>query len=135
MSTANECKPVDILLVEDNEGDARLTTEALEDSKVPTPSTTCATGRRPSPSCASRGRYAGAPTPDIILLDLNLPRKNGREVLQDIKSDPALKHIPVVVLTISSDEEDILRAYRPARELLHHQAHQPGPVPRGRPVG
>ena len=84
-----------------------------------------------------QGPYANAPRPDLILLDLNLPRKDGREVLAEIKADPELKRIPVVVLTTSRAEEDILRVLRPPRQLLHHQAgrlrpvHQRGAIHRG----
>ena len=76
------------------------------------------------------GKYADAPRPDLILLDLNLPKKDGREVLHEIKTDDALKRIPVVVLTTSKAEEDVLRSLRPARQLLHHEAGRPRAVHR-----
>ena len=100
--------PVEVLLVEDNPGDVRLTREALRDAKV-----------RNTLHVASDGveamaflRRADAPRPDVILLDLNLPKMNGREVLQEIKRDPALQDIPVVVLTTSQAEQDIVESYR-----------------------
>jgi len=103
--------PVKILLVEDSPGDIRLTKEALKESKVANELITMTNGQEAVDYLYRRGRYADAPVPDIILLDLNLPRKDGREVLKEIKSDKNLKKIPVVVLTISKDEQDILKAY------------------------
>ncbi len=81
-----------------------------------------------------QGPFENEKTPDLILLDLDLPRMDGREVLEKIKSDDKLKRIPVVILTISKDEEDILRSYNLSRELLHHQTDRPQTVPRGRPL-
>ncbi len=104
-------KPIEILLVEDNEGDARLAKEALQDSKVMNNIHHVPDGIEAMDFLHRKGKYKDVPRPDLILLDLNLPRKDGREVLADIKNDESLKRIPVVVLTISSDEQDILRTY------------------------
>ncbi len=104
-------KVVDILLVEDNPGDARLTQEALKDSKIRNTLSIVEDGVEAIAFLHRQGKYADAPRPDLILLDLNLPRKSGREVLSEIKQDDDLKSIPVVVLTISKAEEDICRAY------------------------
>ncbi|MCX6249162.1 MAG: response regulator [Bacteroidetes bacterium] len=104
-------RPIEILLVEDNEGDARLAREALQDSKVINNIHHVMDGIEAMDFLYHRGRYQDAPRPDLILLDLNLPRKDGREVLEDIKKDESLKRIPVVALTISSDEQDILKTY------------------------
>lgn len=104
--------PIDILLVEDNPGDARLTREALAMSAVKNRLHHVKDGDEALAFLRHSGAYADAPTPDLVLLDLNLPRRNGREVLEDIKHDPRLMHIPVVVLTSSEAEEDILRSYR-----------------------
>jgi two-component system, chemotaxis family, response regulator Rcp1 len=104
-------KPIEILLVEDSEGDARLAREALKESKIMNNVHHVVDGVEAMDFLYKKGKYINAPCPDIILLDLNLPRKDGREVLAEIKNDKDLKRIPVVVLTISSDEEDILRTY------------------------
>jgi CheY-like chemotaxis protein len=105
-------KPIDILLVEDNPGDARLTREALAVSKVKNTLHHVRDGEEAIAFLRREGAHAQAPQPDMILLDLNLPRRDGREVLEDIKRDPRLVHIPVVILTSSQAEEDILRSYR-----------------------
>ncbi|MCC7044528.1 MAG: response regulator [Acidobacteria bacterium] len=105
-------KSVDILLVEDNPGDARLTREALAHSSMPSTLYDVRDGEQAMAFLRRQGPYASAPTPRLVLLDLNLPRLGGREVLEDMKRDPALQHIPVVVLTSSEAEEDILRSYR-----------------------
>jgi CheY-like chemotaxis protein len=105
-------KPIEILLVEDNPGDARLTREALAMSKIRNNLHLARDGEEALAFLRHEGRFAGAPEPDLILLDLNLPRRSGREVLEDVKKDEALKHIPVVVLTSSQAEEDIMRSYR-----------------------
>jgi two-component system, chemotaxis family, response regulator Rcp1 len=105
-------KPIEILLVEDNPGDARLTREALAHSKVKNNLHHAKDGEEAIAFLRRQGPYADAPTPDLVLLDLNLPRRDGREVLEDIKNDPALMTIPVVILTSSQAEEDILRSYR-----------------------
>lgn len=101
----------DILLVEDNPGDVRLTIEALRDAKVHNALHVAADGVEAMAFLRREGRYAEAPRPDLVLLDLNLPRKDGREVLAEIKGDPALRRIPVVVLTTSQAEQDVLRSY------------------------
>ena len=105
-------KPIEILLVEDNPGDARLTREALTHSKVRNRLHHVRDGEEALAFLRRQGRFADAPAPDLVLLDLNLPRRDGREVLEDIKGDPQLMHIPVVVLTSSQADEDILRSYR-----------------------
>jgi len=107
----NGSKVVEILLIEDNVGDARLAKEALSDAKVRNNLSWVADGVEGIAFLRREGSYANAPRPDLILLDLNLPRKDGREVLSEIKSDDKFKRIPVVILTTSQAEEDILRAY------------------------
>jgi CheY-like chemotaxis protein len=102
---------VEILLVEDNPGDERLTREALKEGKVYSNLHWVKDGVEAMEFLQQKGKYKDAPRPDIILLDLNLPKKDGREVLQDIKSDENLRRIPVVVLTTSKAEEDVLRSY------------------------
>ena len=104
-------QPVEILLVEDNPGDARLTQEALRDGKVYNKLTVVPDGVEAMAYLRREGRYAGARQPDLILLDLNLPKKDGREVLQEIKADERLRRIPVVVLTSSNAEQDVLKSY------------------------
>ena len=104
-------KPVEILLVEDNPGDARLALEALKDSKIRNSLSHVKDGVEALAFLRQQGDYAAAPRPDLILLDLNLPRKDGRQVLAEIKQDPDLQSIPVVILTISKDEEDVLETY------------------------
>ncbi len=104
-------QPVEILLVEDNPGDARLTQEALKDGKVYNKLTVVPDGVEAMAYLRREGRYAGAAQPDLILLDLNLPKKDGREVLQEIKADEQLRRIPVVVLTSSNAEQDVLKSY------------------------
>ncbi len=111
MSTKKTGVPVDILLVEDNSGDARLAREALKDSKLLNNLSHVADGEEAIAFLRRQGRHAAAPRPDLILLDLNLPGKDGREVLAEIKADESLKRIPVVILTVSSAEEDIFKAY------------------------
>jgi len=103
--------PVEILLVEDNPGDVRLTEEALKESKVLNNLHVAEDGVEALEFLRKEGRHADAPHPDLILLDLNLPKKDGRELLEEIKSHDDLKRIPVVVLTTSRAEEDILRMY------------------------
>jgi len=104
-------KVVDLLLVEDNPGDVRLTEEALRDAGMPIHLSVAADGVEAVDFLHRRGKYKNAPRPDLILLDLNLPKKNGPEVLSDIKSDPDLKRIPVLVMTTSSEQDDIQKAY------------------------
>lgn len=105
-------KAIEILLVEDNPGDARLTREALAMSKLRNNLHLARDGEEALAFLRREGRFAGAPAPDLILLDLNLPRRSGREVLEEVKKDVALMHIPVVVLTSSQAEEDIMRSYQ-----------------------
>lgn len=103
--------PIEILLVEDNPGDVRLTIEALKEGKVRNRLSVARDGVEALAFLRRQGAYADAARPDLILLDLNLPRKDGREVLAEIKVDLALRRIPVVVLTTSKAEEDVLRTY------------------------
>jgi chemotaxis family two-component system response regulator Rcp1 len=103
--------PVQILLVEDNPADVRLTLEALKEGKIANNLNIAYDGVEALEFLRKLGKYADAPTVDLILLDLNLPRKDGREVLAEIKADDDLKRIPVVVMTTSKAEEDILRSY------------------------
>ena len=107
----HENRPVEILLVEDNPGDERLTREALKEGKVYSNLHWVKDGVEAIEFLRRSGRYKDVPRPDIILLDLNLPKKDGREVLAEIKEDSHLRRIPVVVLTTSKAEEDILRTY------------------------
>jgi len=104
-------QPVEILLVEDNLGDARLATEALKEAKVRNTLHIVGDGVEALLFLRKEGKYSQSPRPHVILLDLNLPKKDGREVLAEIKNDADLKRIPVVILTISKAEEDILKAY------------------------
>ena len=104
-------KLVQILLVEDNPEEVLLTKETLKDAKVANEVHVAEDGERALRFARQQGEYASAPRPDLILLDLNLPRKDGRQVLAEIKADPALRYIPVVILTSSEAESDIARAY------------------------
>jgi len=104
-------RPIEILLVEDNPGDVRLTREALTANKIRNTLHVVADGVQALAFLRKQGKHANAPRPNLILLDLNLPKKDGREVLAEIKGDPDLRRIPVVVLTTSGAEEDILKAY------------------------
>ncbi len=104
-------RPIEILLVEDNPGDVRLTVESLKESKVRNNLHIARDGVEAMAFLRRQGGRVGAVRPDLILLDLNLPRMDGREVLAEIKSDPKLKTIPVVVLTTSRSEQDVLRSY------------------------
>ena len=103
--------PIEILLVEDNAGDVRLTQEAFRSCKIVNRLTVVSDGVEALALLRRQGHYADAPRPDVILLDLNLPRKDGREVLAEVKEDPDLKRIPVVIVTSSSAEQDVLRSY------------------------
>ncbi len=107
----SEGKTVEILLIEDNPGDARLAQEAIRDSKVRNRLSWVSDGIEAMAFLRKQGKYSDAPRPDLILLDLNLPRKDGREVLAEVKGDAQLRRIPIVVLTTSQAEEDILKAY------------------------
>lgn len=104
-------RPIEILLVEDSPGDVRLTREALLDAKIANNLHVAVDGDVALDFLRRRAPHENAPSPDLVLLDLNLPRKDGREVLAEIKSDPALKRIPVVVLTTSQAERDIVESY------------------------
>jgi len=104
--------PIDILLVEDNPGDARLTREALRDAKVRNNLHVAPDGVEALAFLRRQGKHTAVPKPDLILLDLNLPKKDGREVLEEIKQDDQLRHIPVVILTTSQAERDIAESYR-----------------------
>jgi len=115
--------PVEILLVEDNPGDVRLTKEALKEGKVYSNLHWAKDGVEALQFLKREGKHDKAPRPDIILLDLNLPKKDGREVLAVIKKDNVLKHIPVVVLTTSEAEEDVLKSYE-----LHANCYVTKPV-------
>jgi CheY-like chemotaxis protein len=103
--------PIEILLVEDNPGDVRLTLEALKEAKVHNRLSNVGDGVQAMAYLRQEGRFAQAPRPDLVLLDLNLPKMDGREVLFEIKRDPKLRRIPVVVLTTSKSEQDILQSY------------------------
>jgi two-component system, chemotaxis family, response regulator Rcp1 len=111
MKQQDNGKVVDILLVEDNEGDARLAKEAMRDSKIRNTLHHVSDGEEAMAFLRKEGKYANVPRPDLVLLDLNLPKKDGRQVLAEIKNDDVLKRIPVVILTVSSAEEDILKTY------------------------
>ena len=116
-------KALEILLVEDNPADVRLTQEAFRDGKIHNTLAVVKDGVEAMEFLRRQGRFKDVPRPDIILLDLNLPRKDGREVLEEIKSDEILKRIPVVVLTTSKAEEDVVRTYN-----LHANCYVTKPV-------
>lgn len=116
-------RPVEILLVEDNPGDVRLTREAMREGRVLNRLSVVGDGVEAMEFLRRSGPYVEAPRPDLILLDLNLPRKDGREVLSEIKRDGDLKSIPVVILTTSEAEQDILRTYQ-----LHANCYITKPV-------
>ena len=111
MSTRTGNRPIEILLVEDNPGDVRLTVEALKEGRVHVNLNVVRDGVEALMYLRREGTHAEARRPDLVLLDLNLPRKDGREVLSEVKADPALRRIPIVVLTTSAAEQDILRTY------------------------
>lgn len=119
-------QPIEILLVEDNPADVRLTREAMRDSKIRNHLSVVTDGEQALAFLRREGKFADAILPDLILLDLNLPRKDGREVLAEIKGDPLLRLIPVVVLTTSQAEADILRTYQ-----LHANCYVTKPVDLG----
>lgn len=104
--------PIDVLLVEDSPGDVRLTREALRDAKVALALHVASDGLEAMEFLRSEGRFSGVPRPNLILLDLNLPKLDGREVLQAIKGDPSLMSIPVVILTTSESQADVMRSYQ-----------------------
>jgi CheY-like chemotaxis protein len=111
MNNEESSKTIEILLVEDNPADIRLAQEAFKDAKVRNILHTVGDGVEAMAFLRRQGKYADVARPDLILLDLNLPKKDGREVLAEIKTDERLKLIPVVILTVSKDEEDILKTY------------------------
>jgi chemotaxis family two-component system response regulator Rcp1 len=115
--------PIEILLVEDNPADVRLTQEALRESKLANNLHTVGDGVEALRFLRRDGDHAGAPRPDLVLLDLNLPRMGGREVLEEVKADPDLRRIPVVILTTSEAEQDVVRSYE-----LHANAYVRKPV-------
>ena len=117
------CRPIEILMVEDNPGDVRLTMEALKEAKVRNNLHTVVDGVEALAFLRREEGFAEAPRPDLVLLDLNLPRMNGREVLAEIKEDPDLRRIPVVILTISQAEQDIVKSYN-----LHANCYITKPV-------
>ena len=119
----SEPSEIDVLLVEDDEGDVLMTREAFEHHKLRNQLHVVPDGVEAIAFLRREGKHEGAPRPGLILLDLNLPRKDGREVLEEIKSDETLRSIPVVVLTTSQAEEDILRSYN-----LHANAYVAKPV-------
>ncbi len=123
MAIPNLVKPIEILLVEDNPGDVRLTIEALKEAKVINHLTVLKDGVEALAFLRRQAPYAAAPRPHLILLDLNLPKMDGREVLAAIKADDSVKHIPVVVLTTSQDEQDVLKSYN-----LHANCYISKPV-------
>ncbi|MGW0790665.1 response regulator [Streptomyces sp. NPDC002911] len=116
-------KPIEVLLVEDDPGDELMTREAFEDNKIRNTLHVVRDGQEALDFLYRQGKYGDAPRPDLVLLDLNLPKYDGRQVLERIKTDPELALIPVVVLTTSSAEEDILRSYK-----LHANAYVTKPV-------
>src|SRR5271170_4878827 len=118
-----DAMPIEVLLVEDSPGDVRLTREAFKDAKVHINLHVAPDGAEAMDFLNRAGKHSNVPRPDLILLDLNLPKKDGREVLDEIKQSPALKSIPVVVLTTSSSDADILRSYR-----LHANCYITKPV-------
>jgi len=123
MAYLNALKPVDVLLVEDDEGDVLMTREAFEFHKIRNPLHVVTDGEQALRFMRRTGPFAGAPRPGLILLDVNLPRVSGLEVLAELKQDPELCVVPVVMLTTSQAEEDILRSYK-----LHANAYVSKPV-------
>ncbi len=121
--TGTDPAPLEVLLVEDSPGDVRLTREAFKDAKVHINMNVAVDGAEAMEFLERSGKYADAPRPDLILLDLNLPKKDGREVLKEIKESTTLGSIPVVILTTSASEADILRSYR-----LHANCYITKPV-------
>lgn len=116
-------QPIDILLVEDDPGDELMTREAFEDNKIGNTLHVTRDGQEALDFLFRRGEHTDAPRPDLILLDLNLPKYSGRQILEKIRADPDLTDLPVVILTTSSAEEDVLRSYQ-----LHANAYVTKPV-------
>ncbi|MCO1581267.1 response regulator [Crossiella sp. SN42] len=123
MIEPSDIRPIEVLLVEDDPGDVLMTTEAFEENKVGNRLHVVSDGVEAMAFLRREGKYADAPRPDLVLLDLNLPKMDGREVLTAIKGDPQLRRIPVVILTTSEAEEDVLRSYQ-----LHANAYVTKPV-------
>jgi len=123
MSLKNGLKAVEILLIEDNPGDVRLTIEALKESKILNNLHVAVDGIEAMSYLNREGKFKDEPRPDLIILDLNLPKKDGREVLEEIKEDESLKKIPVVILTTSEAEQDIIKSYE-----LHANCYITKPV-------
>ena len=123
MTDRSNGKPIEILLVEDNPGDVRLVVESFKEAKVSNNLSVVGNGEEALAFLRRNGAYTNAPKPDLILLDLNLPKKDGREVLAEIKQDPCLRLIPVVIVTSSDAERDIVRSYE-----LHANAYVTKPV-------
>lgn len=122
-TTDKESRQIEILLIEDNPGDARLTQEAMRAAKMTNVLHVVEDGVQAMEFLRQRSRFKDAPRPDLILLDLNLPKKDGRAVLAEVKADPDLRRIPVVVLTTSRSEEDVMQAYD-----MHANAYVTKPV-------
>jgi CheY-like chemotaxis protein len=120
---AEAVRPIEVLLVEDDEGDVLMTREALDEGKVLNRLNVVGDGVEAVAYLRQDGAYADAARPDLVLLDLNLPRRDGRQVLEEVKNDPDLRRIPIVVLTTSEAEEDVLRSYD-----LHANAYVTKPV-------
>ena len=116
-------QPIEVLLVEDDPGDVLMTQEAFQDYKIANRLSVVTNGEDAMAYLRKQGRYADVATPDLVLLDLNLPRRDGRDVLRDVKADPVLRRIPVVVLTTSDAEDDVLASYD-----LHANAYVRKPV-------
>jgi CheY-like chemotaxis protein len=123
MPDSSSSEPIEVLLVEDDPGDVLMTQEALADYKIANRLSVVTNGEDAIAYMRREGQYADAPRPDLVLHDLNLPRRNGREVLREIKDDPDLRRIPVVILTTSEAEEDVLASYQ-----LHANAYVRKPV-------
>ncbi len=123
MQSQQQIRPIEILLVEDNPGDVRLTREALKEAQVLNQLHVVEDGVEAMAFLRRKGQYTNRPAPHIVLLDLNLPRKNGHEVLRELKNNGQLKRIPVVVLTTSAADEDIVQSYQ-----LHANAYITKPV-------
>ncbi len=123
MSNSNRSEPIEILLVEDDCGDAQRTTDALRDGRLRNRITHVEDGVEAMAYLRREGEYANAPRPDLILLDLHMPRMNGQEVLAEVKEDPELRRIPIVMMTASAQEKDILAAYN-----LHVNCYVTKPV-------
>jgi CheY-like chemotaxis protein len=123
MTDPDHPAPIEILLVEDDPGDVLMTQEAFADHKLANTLHVVTNGEDALAFLRKTGAYVDAPTPDLVLLDLNLPRRDGREVLAEVKADPVLRRLPVVVLTTSDAEEDVMRSYD-----LHANAYVQKPV-------